>query len=127
MRKPFHTLPLHFLFLFACATLALLPRPAAAQCNNCAAISIPDTQVTVTTGNTVLSSSIPASSGLGRFTLVIKQYGATPLPANLPAGSYQGWCGTQPQDTSSQAAPFTATTNTGSANPPLTAVVLNQL
>src|SRR3954464_12336729 len=104
-------------FLFAFAVLALLPPTAAAQCGNCGAISIPDTQVTVTTGNTVLSSSVSASSGLGRFTLAIKQFGTTPLPVNLPAGNYQGWCGTFPQDNSSQAAPFTATTNPGATNP----------
>ena len=120
--------------LFLHATLVVLAAAAASPnghaasqaCGTCGAISIPDTPVKVVASQNVNIASMPASTGMGKFKLTISQSpSGTPLPASLPAGTYQAWCGTTPSDAFGQAGDFTATTNLGSTN--ITSTILNQL
>ncbi len=91
--------------------LTLFPGVAAAQqCTNCTPISIPDTQVSgdptgggrdtydVNSTPSMYTGSSGQSEQPGYINVVITPSGTTPLPANLPAGTYPAWCGTSPSD-----------------------------
>ncbi|HLH18216.1 MAG TPA: putative Ig domain-containing protein [Bryobacteraceae bacterium] len=107
----------------------VLSTPASAQtCSACAAVSIPPTPVHAVVSPNSNPQITDASTGWGEFSIKISpsSTGAA-LPAQLPAGNYQGWCGTVQTDQAGQTPDFTASTSLGSTNPPITSTVLGEL
>jgi hypothetical protein len=86
------------LLLLTLAAAYTWPQLAIAQgCAACAPPAAPDTVVSVKVRQ-IPEGEIPASSGAGEYSITVAQSGTAPLPAVLPAGTYQAWCGASPYD-----------------------------
>ena len=108
----------YLLLVLAAASVRMAP---AQSCPSCGPLSVPPTVVNGALLPNPNTSITPATNGTGEYSVTVTSFGATPLPAVLPPGRYQAWCGTSPMDGAASDL-FTAT-----STPPMGTVVLSEI